>query len=443
MVRTRLSALPPVADRMKAETDNIFSQPPRQNTLGERLARELADAAPQIARGPASYLSAAFSLDSFGEWLPVRLARNLASFVGGLLAHPIKSVSVSLAPDAVLTGYIHPRALHSATFVARAALTVEPVAKRRSLFRPILAVSGMFHSVLIIYLIYIAFLSVFSDLRVVNKAYRKFDVNQVLAPLQYPPQMLKMFAVQRAMELERVRELDRKRREELARERERAERERAERDKTEREKEEREIAEKEKAEKEKQAAEQAKTEKESDKPTQFGEINEAPIKDVVGKIYALYSGGGLDIDLTNFSVMAGFKIERDGSLSAIRIIKSSGNRFIDEKALEILWNLGESHALGPISNLTSNSIRLDLNETTARLTIVGFAPNPDDAKKKADLLNSLFSALRWLRAKSSPEVAELVSLIKVKNSGNRLVADLTVSRARASELMRAKFANNP
>jgi hypothetical protein len=290
--------------------------------------------------------------------------------------------------------------------------------------------------VLIVYLAYLAIFAPYAHLRVVNKPYRQLDIEALLKPLQYPPQLLRIFAVQRAMELEEIRERDRKRREQEAREREKIERERAEKEK----------AEEEKAEKERVAAEKAAEEKKeetaaSNKPssTEFGEINEKPIKDVVDKIYALYKAGGLDLNINDFSVMAGFKIERDGSLSNIRIIRSSGSKFVDEKAAEILWNIGESHALGPISDLTSNSIKLDVTEKVARLTITGFATTTDEARRKAELLNFLFTMLRLARKSDSPDVAQLLSLIKVKSDGKRVDADLTVSRQRADELMRAKF----
>jgi hypothetical protein len=43
----------------------------------------------------------------------------------------------------------------------------------------------------------------------------------------------------------------------------------------------------------------------------------------------------------------------------------------------------------------------------------------------------------------SPDVAQLLSLIKVKSDGKRVNAELTVSRERASEMMRAKFEAGP
>ena len=138
--------------------------------------------------------------------------------------------------------------------------------------------------------------------------------------------------------------------------------------------------------------------------------------------------------------MLSFKIKPDGSLADIRILKSSGAKAVDEKAAAVLWTIGESHALGSLSSLTSNSIRLDLNETTAKLTITSFAPTIEEAEKKASDLKGLFFVLRMTQ--KNPDIAALIGLAKINRVNNRIDADLTVSRARAAELMRAKFGNS-
>jgi hypothetical protein len=125
------------------------------------------------------------------------------------------------------------------------------------------------------------------------------------------------------------------------------------------------------------------------------------------------------------------------------MVKPSPSKDVDLKALEILHMIGESHALGPLKNLSSGSIRLDLNDNVARLTISAFAPTAEDAKAKAELLNFLLLGLRMARKNSSPDVAELLSMMKVRADNKRLDADLTVPRARANEMMRTRFASNP
>ncbi|MFY9558550.1 MAG: hypothetical protein WAV20_13215 [Blastocatellia bacterium] len=362
--------------------------------IASRLASVLRDTVRELSTGTLPYLGAALLPDHPRDWFPIRLA----ALVGTSMAHPIETLRGATIADAIEQ-------------------------KRRRRFIPVLTVSAGIHGVLIAYLIYLAFFSPFAHVRMVNKAYRKFDANVILAPLYYPPQILRQAPTGPAMTLEEIRERAEKHKQELARAREKAEKER-----------------KEKEEAERKAAEEAAKVAAQNKPatpTKFGEINEAPIKDTIAKLYELYQAGGLEIPEMKFSVMAGFKVEPDGSLSNIRIIKKSNSKIIDTKALEILWNIGESHALGPVSDLSSASISLDVTEDLARIRIMAFAPTPEIAKAKSDLLNVLFWALRM--KEKSPDVAQLLSLIKVKSDGKRVDTDLIVPRAKAAEMLRARF----
>lgn len=364
--------------------------------LARRLARALADTAQELGKEPSSYLRTALLPDNARGWFPIRLARLIVAS----LSHPLEIIrGVTAADDIEL--------------------------KRRRRLGPVLAMSAALHGVLIIYLIYLAFFSPFAHLRVVNKAYRKFDPNLILAPLYYPPQILRQAPTGPAMTLEEIRARAEKHKEELVKAKEKADKEK-----------------KEKEEADRKAAEEAAKVAAQNKPatpTQFGEINEAPIKDTVAKLYELYQAGGLDIPEMKFSVMAGFKVEPDGSLSNIRIIKPSNSKIIDAKALEILWNIGESHALGPVSDLSSATISLDVTDNLTRLRITAFAATPEIAKAKADLLGLLFWGMRLAQKSKSPDVAELLSLIRVKSDGKRVDTDLIVPRERAAEMMRARF----
>ena len=365
-----------------------------QPGLAARLARALADSVPEFSKGPLSYLRVALLPDRLRDWLPVRVV----TLVAASLSHPVDIVRGVGAPDAI-----------------------DP--KRRRRLAPILSLSAAVHGVLIIYLIYLAFFSPFAHMRVVNKAYRKFDPNMILAPLYYPPQILRQAPRGPAMTLEEIRARAEKHKQELALAREKAEKEKKEKEEADR----------------KAAAEAARVAAQNKPatPTKFGEINEAPIKDTVATLYALFQAGGLDIPDMKFSVMAGFKVEPDGSLSNIQIKHTSQSKIIDEKALEILWKIGESHALGPVSDLSSATISLDITEDVARIRIMAFAPTPEIAKEKSDLLNVLFWALRM--KEKSPDVSQLLSLIKVKSDGKRVDTDLIVPRAKAAEMMRARF----
>ena len=338
-------------------------------TLGGRLARAIRDTARELAGGPAGYLQVAFSLDRVKHWLPVRFLRELAYELPRIFLHPIK-------------------------FFKLAGETEPLGASPRRLFRPLLAGIGMIYLGTISYMAYQGILAPFFGINVVSKEYRQIDATTIVARLKYPGKKNPSPVARPELTPEQIRERERKRLE-----REREEREREERERAEREKEEKEAAER-----------AAKEEEKPAEPAKFGEINDAPIKDIVGKVYALYQAGGLDLKGENleFSVMAGFVIAKDGSIpkSSIKILKSSGSKVIDEKAIEILWNIGESHALGPISMLSSNSIRLDLTDRIAKLTITGFAPSADVAKAKAQELNFLFFALRMTQ--KNTDTAELL-----------------------------------
>lgn len=367
-----------------------------QPWLAARLSNAFSESVSEFSKGPLSYLRVALLPDRLRDWLPIRAV----TLVGASLAHPLDVVRGITAADAI-----------------------DP--KRRRRLAPILSVSAAIHGVLIIYLIYLAFFSPFAHLRMVNKAYRKFDANLILAPLYYPPQILRQAQPgATTMSLEEIRARAEKHKEEIARAKEKAEKEK-----------------KEKEEADRKAAEEAAKVAAEKKPApaQFGEINEAPIKDTIGKLYEMFQAGGLDIPEMKFEMLAGFKVEPDGSLSNVRIIKSSTSKIIDTKALEILWNIGESHALGPVSDLSTATISLKVDEQIAELRITAFAQTPEIAQAKAGLLNLLFSVMRMAQKNKSPDIAELLSLIRVTSRGKFVDTKLVVPRERAAEMMRARF----
>jgi hypothetical protein len=391
-----MERVPPKPIGSEPNPDRIFWIMPWPS-LAERLFRASADTIRELGSGPISYLRAAFLPDRLRDWFWFRVSRLVATSI----AHPVEILRGAAAVDLIDL-------------------------KRRRRFYTILTVSVGAHGVFIIYLIYLAFFSQFAHVRVVDKAYKKFNPDTLMAKLYYPPQMLRIAPSGSAMTLEEIRARAEKRKQELALTREKAERERKEKEEADRK-----AAEK--------AAEEAKVaEQNKATATKFGEINIAPIKDTVGNIAKLFEEGGLDIPEVKFSVMAGFKVMPDGSFEDIRIIKSSGSKVIDRNALEILSNIGESHALGPVSNLTSPTISLEITDDLARIRIMAFAPTAEIAKEKSGLLNALFWALRM--KEKSPELGQLLKLIKVKSEGKRVDTDLVVPRAQAAEMFRAWLA---
>ena len=423
--------------------DEALFSPLPQSTLGARLARAVADAASEIARGPVAYFRAALIPQNVKEWLPLRFASALAM----LVAHPWQSLGGTARRDVMLAGFIDPTAEPSLRFVTNTASTDEKGATRRDRFLPILTASASLHAIFIGYLIYLTVSNIFApfrDISFVSKDYRRQDVTMV-GPLYNPARPPRAAGASETMSLEEIREREIKRREEdERRERERAERERLEREKAERERAEKEKAEREKAEKERLAQQNAEQPKKTDEAgpsieeLKKVEINEKPLKEIIGNVYGQYKNGGIDIEVMNFTIMASFKIEPDGSLTNRKIIQSSGSKVIDDSGMALLHAISESHALSLFASLSSGTIRFELNQNIARLTVTAFAPSSGEAQKYADALGAIVF-LSKLKPDLTPETKELLSLLKIKTVDQRINAEMATSRARATEMMHARF----
>ncbi len=374
---------------------DIFSSLP-DSTLVSRLARELTFTVRELARGPAHYLKVAFIPESADDWLSLRLARELKDTLLAFGTHPI-------------------------AFIDGLFLSSPSGMKPRRWLPFVLALSVLAHFSLSLYLIYSAVFAPYSGFRTVNKPYKPYEEVTLMAVP--PPRKARGPALDQAETLEEVRKRDR----------EKAERERK----------------KKEAEKEKEPDPPEAKKDEAEKAdggsstTEFGEINVAPIKDIVGRVYAQYKEGKMDLAEMNFTITAAFEIERDGSLSGIRIIQSSGSKVIDEQARAILHAISESHALSPIHELSSNSIRLELDQKIARLTITGFAPSENEARDKVGTLKAAIWLAYLAQKSKDAQAAELLSLLKINNDSKRIDAVMMVSRARATEMMRARFGTNP
>jgi len=416
---------------MTGRERELFSPLPRA-TLGVRLARAITDAAGEAGRGPLSYLRAAFLPENIRDWLPFRFANALAM----LARHPLMLMAGTMRRDAMLAGFIDPAAEPSLAFVTNARSADERAPKRRDLFMRILLVSASLHAVFIGYLVYLTVTNMFApfiNISVVSRDYRHYDPTMV-GPL-YNPARPPSVTGGETMSLEEIRE--RERREEA----ERRKREREAREKAEREKAEKERAEKEKAEKEAQenAEEQKKGEVvPSADDLKKVEINEKPLKEIIGKVYEQYKAGGIDLEVMNFVIEATFKIEPDGSLSNINIIRGSGSRVIDNSGRALLHAISESHALQLFSSLSSGKIRFELTQEMARLSVTASAPSASEAQKYADALGAIVF-LSKLKPDLAPETKELLSLLKVNAADQRISAEMRTSRARATEMMHARF----
>jgi hypothetical protein len=202
------------------------------------------------------------------------------------------------------------------------------------------------------------------------------------------------------------------------------------------------AAKKDKAEKDGQTADNkdnkpAEAEK-SKPPTgelRFGQVNVAPIKAIVTKLYQLNDSGKLDIENKTFSITLVFRVEPSGRLSGIRIAKSSGIPEIDEAALNIANAVSASQALSPLSNLSSTSLTLDCGDKFTTLRIGGFASSPEQATG----LELLINAGLTLAPRNQPGVGAMVSNTRVKADGKRLTATVQMTRSQLNALLKNNF----
>ncbi|HXG91123.1 MAG TPA: energy transducer TonB [Blastocatellia bacterium] len=395
----------------------IFSLLP-QSTLVGRLARQLRELAAEVATGPAAYLRIAFLPDRIEDWLPLSLVRKTRDALKNLATQPLQTLRAAFSSNKTFAGYIYEPADHSLEFIADATPVDKKKPVRRGSLKPLLAASGIVHALLLLYLGFMALIGQYLGYRIVNKPYRHLNPSEILGPLYYDPVTLTADLGAEPMPLDQLIEL----------------RKRHQREIEEREKRERERLEKEQAALAKAPEEENKAE-EPPAPKKFGEINEAPIKDIIHSLYTMYQKGELGLTELKLTVMLGFKIADDGSIpkTSIKLIKPSGNRIIDENAVLILWHLGETNALGPLSILSSNTIEFSIDEKQARLTITGFAPTAEMAKSTANSLNFFIGIMRSQR--KGTDTGELLGLLQLTPTGKRIDADLTMSRIRAAELM--------
>jgi hypothetical protein len=115
---------------------------------------------------------------------------------------------------------------------------------------------------------------------------------------------------------------------------------------------------------------------------------------------------------------------------------------VDTKGIEVLWRLGESRALGPLSSLSSNTIELRVNDTVTKLSITSFAPTAEEAKTKVTQLSFLLKLVGAQQKTKNPMVSELLSHLVMKADNKRIDADMTVPKARASQMMQTQFSKN-
>ena len=166
-------------------------------------------------------------------------------------------------------------------------------------------------------------------------------------------------------------------------------------------------------------------------PGGFGKINTAPIKDQVERLYNAYKEGKLVFPEGKLRVGVAGRIKPDGSLADCKIIYPSGHPEIDRAAMAILDSVSESHALGPLAELSSLTIVLTLGDR-AEMSAVGFARTPEMA---ANIVNVANAALLFARFKKADDQAVMVIInnLKVTRTGQRVHALVSVPRDMAYE----------
>lgn len=169
----------------------------------------------------------------------------------------------------------------------------------------------------------------------------------------------------------------------------------------------------------------------SEYPGGFGKINTAPIKAQVQRLYDAKQEGKLVIPEGKLRVGVAGSIQPDGTLANYRIIIPSGLPEIDQAALAILAAVSESRALGPLHEITSLSMILNIDER-AELTVVGFTPNEQAAANVVNLANA---AILFARLKKADEPAAMVMInnLKVFHTGKRVQAVISMPRQKASD----------
>ena len=175
-------------------------------------------------------------------------------------------------------------------------------------------------------------------------------------------------------------------------------------------------------------------EKPADKPETygaFGRINTAPIKDQVKQLYEAKKDGKLVLPEGRLKIGVTGTVKPDGTLVDYKITHSSGIKEIDDAALAILAAVSESKAMGPLHQLTSLSMILDIDEQ-AQLIVTGFTETEEDARNITNLAQAALLVARF--KKSNDEGAMLMlNNLKVRRDGQRVQAIISMPREKATQ----------
>jgi hypothetical protein len=176
---------------------------------------------------------------------------------------------------------------------------------------------------------------------------------------------------------------------------------------------------------------------------QPGEINILPVKDLAGQLFQSCQSGEPDLVSADSGVVVSFKVTLDGLIpvDSIKIEHSSGSNAVDKTTVEILWRLGESHVLGPLSSLSSHTLSFRIHERVTQISLSSQAATAEEAKAKAKQLGFLLKVIGLSQKTKNPIVSELLSNVAVTPNDERINSVISMSCARAAELLRTQAAD--
>ena len=169
-------------------------------------------------------------------------------------------------------------------------------------------------------------------------------------------------------------------------------------------------------------------------PSGFKPINTRPIREQMQRLYELKQSGKLVFNETNLRVGVTGEIKPDGGIVNAKIFIPSGNPQIDRAALSIVEAVSEAKALGPLSQLSSLSMVLTIDDQRAQLVTVGFAPNPETAGALRVLAKFFLDNGKRIKS-ADPASMIFLDNIQLSQSSNRITATISVPRQVAKDTL--------
>jgi hypothetical protein len=134
-----------------------------------------------------------------------------------------------------------------------------------------------------------------------------------------------------------------------------------------------------------------------------------------------------------------FDVTPLGELVGVEVVESSGLDYIDSSALNIAAALSQSHALLPLATLKNNLATLEVTRDNTSLKVIGDAANSAVASELSTSFQQQLAGVRLLLKFNNPDAAAMLNFLQISNEGTRLIANLSMPRQEASDLMRRNF----